>query len=95
MDLLASHYNLNQTNDWSRISLSLIRNKGGAVSLCLKYLKLTKGLLKKYNNSIYSILTSVYPDQNWRVIDPRSLVHNVSQAHNIILNFTSKYKATT
>lgn len=66
MELLASEYNIKNPTDWSRVSNSFIKKKGGKVIYQTYVQVIGKGLLTRFNNSLFLALKSVYPNQNWQ-----------------------------
>lgn len=76
MDILSSQYEITQPTQWRRITLGLIRKKGGNV------------LLRRYNNSIPSILQTIYPSQNWNSLLKMNMTLQSSGPQHVLSKFS-------
>lgn len=73
--MIASHYHIEKAQDWSKVSISLIRKRGGVVRHYLLMYSI-QALLKRYNNSIFEVLQEIYPSYNWSLLLPSRVSSN-------------------
>lgn len=73
LEKIAVNYGLHTPNDWRKVTVSLIRTKGGTV-LSTQTLLIRKGLLARYGYSLYTTLSSLYPNTNWISVKSQSQV---------------------
>ena len=69
LERLSKELNFKKLNDWCFITNRLIINKGGS------------GLLKKYKNSVFCLISSVYSEHIWIQDCFRPLLPNVEHGH--------------
>lgn len=63
-----------EPHDWKRVSISLIKKKGG------------QGLLRKYADSISSILQTLCPNEDWKIVLDSSRSHPQKVLKHFLIN---------
>lgn len=91
LDEFAMKYNLTCPGDWSRITLTMMKQRGGQVCVKSCYKLTLKGLLARHNNSLYSALSSVYSQVDWRNIRERDAPTQTSAEHGKFFQQLTKF----
>lgn len=82
MDEIAATSHVVAVCDWRKVSLTLIKRKGGQVKQLLNVID--KGLINKYHGRIQSVLRAIYPMRN---LDELKLWNSTPSSEKVVCLF--------